>query len=112
MPTEEMYKKYEANQTKDKVVESSAGGLFEGEHFDQNNPSGKLYYEHPSQEEINAMAAASHKPITSYEDMPENIKNKPGLNSDALLPNVAYIEMVGATQRPGDRRLGQQDIEE
>ncbi len=39
-----MYKKYEANQTQNKVVESSIGGTFKGEHFDQNNPSGKLYF--------------------------------------------------------------------
>ena len=91
-----MYEKYEANQTKDKVVKSSAGGLFEGEHFDGNNPSGKLFFEHPSQEEINAMAAASHKPITSY-------------NSSDLTPNVSYLEAVGATQKPGDRKYGAQD---
>ena len=42
MPTKELYDKYEGNQTKDKVVDSSVGGLFEGEHFDQNNPDMKL----------------------------------------------------------------------
>ena len=39
--------------------------------------------------------------------MPEEIKNKPGVNS--YEPNVAYLDMVGATQRPGDRRLGEQE---
>tara|TARA_R110000824_G_scaffold382343_2_gene575517 strand:+ start:210 stop:542 length:333 start_codon:yes stop_codon:yes gene_type:complete len=109
MPTKEMYKKYEANQTKDKVVDSSAGGLFKGEHFDGSNPSGKLYFEHPSQEQINEMVAASHKPITSYEDMPESIKSKPSVDSSALTPNVSYLEAVGATQKPGDRKYGAQD---
>ena len=88
MPTKEMYKKYETNQS---------------------NPSGKLYYEHPSQEQINEMVAASHKPITSYEDLPESIKSKPGVDSSALTPNVSYLEAVGATQKPGDRKYGAQD---
>ena len=109
MPTKEMYEKYEANQTKDKVVKSSAGGLFEGEHFDGSNTSGKLFFEHPSQEEINAMAAASHKPITSYKDMPESIKAKYSCDSSDLTPNVRYLEAVGATQKPGDRKYGAQD---
>jgi hypothetical protein len=107
MPTKEMYKKYEANQTQNKVVESSIGGTFKGEHFDQNNPSGKLYFEHPSQAEINEMAHASHKAITCMDKMPDKDKNKPGVYS--YEPNVAYLDMVGATQRPGDRKYGEQE---
>tara|TARA_R110000744_G_scaffold339681_1_gene444818 strand:+ start:369 stop:563 length:195 start_codon:yes stop_codon:yes gene_type:complete len=62
---------------------------------------------HPSQKEINAMAA--HKPITSYEDMPEYIKAKPCPDSSDLTPNVSYLKAVGATQKPGDRKYGAQD---
>ena len=107
MPTKELYEKYEGNQTKDKVVDSSIGGTFEGEHFDQNNPDMKLYYAKPSQAEINAMAHASHKAITCYDRLPAKDIDKPGVHS--YEPNIAYLDMVGATQRPGDRRLGQQD---
>ena len=104
MPTKELYKKYEGNQTKDKVVESSAGGLFEGEHWSEEYAK-TLTWEKPSQDEINAMAAASHKPITSYEDMPEHIKDKPSHDSYYLTPNVQYLEMVKAM----NRELGEQD---
>jgi len=109
MPTKELYDKYEGNQTKDKVVDSSVGGLFEGEHFDQNNPDMKLDFKHPSQEDINDMARASHKPITSYNALPDKDKDKPGVYGSAFEPNVAYVEMVGATQRPGDRKYGEQE---
>ena len=110
MPTKELYEKYEAKQTLNKKpVDSSIGGTFEGEHFDQNNPSGKLYYEHPSQEEINEMAHASHKAITCMDKMPEYIKDKPSVDSRAYTPNTTFVEMVGDTQRPGDRKLGEQD---
>mgnify|MGYP003138999791 CR=1 FL=1 len=105
MTTKETYEKYEANQTKDKVVDSSIGGTFEGEHFDQNNPSGKIYFAHPSQAEINEMA--HHKAITCYDRLPDKDKDKPGVHS--YEPNVSYLDMVGATQRPGDRKYGEQE---
>jgi len=58
---------YEEN----KQVKSSAGGLFEGEHHDTNNPDMKITFEKPSHEEINAMAAAKGRgyPITSHYDV-------------------------------------------
>tara|TARA_R110000744_G_scaffold296491_7_gene406388 strand:+ start:161 stop:490 length:330 start_codon:yes stop_codon:yes gene_type:complete len=108
MPTEELYDKYEKNQeVGGKVVDSSVGGLFEGEHFDQNNPDMKLDFKHPSQEEINDMASCH--PITSYDALPDKDKDKPGVYGSAFEPNVAYVEMVGATQRPGDRKYGEQE---
>ena len=56
---------------KNKQVESSAGGLFKGEHFDQNNPDMKLYWEKPTHDEINEMARAKGRgyPITSHYDV-------------------------------------------
>ena len=86
MPTEEIYEKYEQKQTKD---------------------SKELYWEHPSHEDINDMIKASHKPITSYDKLPQHIKDKPGVWS--YEPNVEMIEHIGETQRPGDRRYGQQE---
>ena len=96
MPTKEMYKKYEGNQTKDKVVDSSAGGLFKG---------------------INEMAAASHKPTTSYEKMPDYIKDKPaitevykGTTYDIDYENnQEYLAKTGASQEPGKRIYGEQE---
>jgi len=89
MPTEEMYQKYEANQTKDKVVESSAGGLFKGEHWSEEYAK-TLNWAKPSYEEINAMCAI--EPITS--DVPTYDKSSP--DSYHLTPNVQYLEMVKA----------------
>ena len=105
MPTKDMYKKYEGNQPKDKVVDSSAGGLFKGEHWSQEY-SKTLDWPHPSQAEINEMSEHKHA-LTCYDKMPEHIKDKPYITS--FTPNVDYIEAVGATQRPGDRKLGAQD---
>ena len=98
MPTDEMYKKYEANQTKDKVVESSAGGLFKGEHWSEEYAK-TLTWEKPSQDEINDMCAI--EPITS--DVPTYDKSSP--DSYHLTPNVQYLEMVKAM----NRELGEQD---
>tara|TARA_Y100001951_G_C11217607_1_gene226773 strand:- start:109 stop:432 length:324 start_codon:yes stop_codon:yes gene_type:complete len=106
MPTKELYKKYEGSQTKDKVVESSAGGLFKGEHWSEEY-SETLDWPHPSQDEINEMAAASHKPITSYEKLPDHIKDKPGVHS--FEPTVEMLERIGKTQEPGKRVYGAQD---
>ena len=112
-----MYKKYEGNQTKDKVVDSSAGGLFKGEHWSQQY-SKELTFEHPSQQEINEMAAASHKPITSYDKMPDHIKDKPGAEAFApyhgqitgpARPTNEVLGEIGASQKPGDRKYGEQE---
>ena len=116
MPTKEMYKKYEGNQTKDKVVDSSAGGLFKGEHWSQQY-SKELTFEHPSQQEINEMAAASHKPTTSYEKMPDYIKDKPAITEVykgttydiAYENNQEYLAKTGASQEPGKRIYGEQE---
>ena len=35
MPTKELYEKYQGNQSDKKPVESSAGGLFKGEHWSE-----------------------------------------------------------------------------
>jgi hypothetical protein len=105
MPTKESYKKYEANQTKDKVVESSVGGTFKGEHWSQEY-SEDLTFKHPTQDEINDMARASHKPTTSYEKLPEKDKAKPSVDSWEHTPNVRYLEAVKGL----GRKLGDQDI--
>ena len=76
MPAEEMYKKYEGNQTKDKVVDSSAGGLFKGEHWSEEYAK-TLDWPHPSQDEINEMSA--HRGTTCYDKMPDYIKDKPAI---------------------------------
>jgi hypothetical protein len=116
MPTKELYKKYEGSQTKDKVVKSSAGGLFKGEHWSEEY-SETFDWPHPSQAEINDMAAASHKPITSYDDLPDHIKDKPGAEGfvyegqttgPAQLTQDVLAE-VGDSQRPGDRKYGEQE---
>lgn len=105
MPTKEIYEKYEAKQTLDKKpVESSIGGSFKGEHWSQQY-SKELTFEHPSQEQINEMA--HHKAITCYDRLPDKDKDKPGVHS--YEPNVSYLDMVGATQRPGDRKYGEQE---
>ena len=107
MPTKEIYEKYEAKQTLNKKpVESSIGGSFKGEHWSQQY-SKELTFEHPSQEQINEMA--HHKAITCYDRLPDKDKDKPSVDSRAYTPNTNFVEMVGATQRPGDRRLGEQD---
>jgi len=106
MPTKELYEKYQGNQSDKKPVESSAGGLFKGEHWSEEYAK-TLDWEHPSQAEINEMAHASHKAITCMDKMPDKDKNKPGVYS--YEPNVAYLDMVGATQRPGDRKYGEQE---
>ncbi len=56
---------------KNKQVESSAGGLFKGEHHDTNNPDMKITFEKPTYDEINDMARAKGRgyPITSHYDV-------------------------------------------
>jgi len=88
MPTEELYKK---------VQDDPIGDVKE------------LTFEHPSQEEINDMARASHRPTLSYYSLPDKDKDKPCMDSIDYMPNVRYLEAVGATQKPGDRKYGAQD---
>ena len=102
MPTKESYKKYEAKQTKDKVVESSVGGTFKGEHWSQQY-SEDLTFEHPTQDEINEMSA--HRGTTCYDKLPEKDIANPSVDSWEHTPNVRYLEAVKAR----GRELGAQD---
>ena len=58
-------------EEKNKQIETSIGGTFKGEHYDQNNPDMKLYWEKPSHDEINDMVRAKGRgyPITSHYDV-------------------------------------------
>jgi len=104
MPTKEIYEKYEAKQTLDKkrpehLKELTAAPL--PEMYSKKAPG------HLSQAEINELA--HHKAITCYDRLPDKDKDKPSVDSRAYTPNTNFVEMVGATQRPGDRKLGEQD---
>ena len=68
--------------------------------------------DHPSQAEINETLGEAHRPLLSYDDLPDKDKDKPSIDSIAYLPNIRYLEAVGATQKPGDRKLGAQDEHE
>ena len=70
--------------------------VLKGEHFSKNNPDMKLYFEKPSQEEINemqcAMATTSYK--TAEANMSEVAKERPIYmdGSDVMsTPNADYI---------------------
>ena len=70
--------------------------------------------QHPGRWETkNAQMVVGRKKLTSlparYNDLPDKDKNKPSVDSTAYLPNVRYLEAVGATQKPGDRKLWDQD---
>jgi len=45
----------------------------------------------------------------SYYSLPDKDKDKPCMDSIDYMPNVRYLEAVGATQKPGDRKYGAQD---
>ena len=64
---------------------------------------------HESQAEMNETLGEGHRPLLSYTDVSDEIKNKPSVDSIDYMPNVRYLEAVGATQKPGDRKLGAQD---
>jgi len=64
---------------------------------------------HESQAEINESLGESHRPLLSYNDLPDKDKDKPCMDSIDYMPNVRYLEAVGATQKPGDRKYGAQD---
>tara|TARA_R110000824_G_scaffold72065_3_gene184135 strand:- start:411 stop:647 length:237 start_codon:yes stop_codon:yes gene_type:complete len=72
----------------------------------EESSSNTLYFAKPSQAEINDMAA--HKAITCYDRLPDKDKDKPGVDSSAYTPNTNHVEIIGATQRPGDRKYGEQ----
>ena len=67
------------------------------------------YDRKPSQAEINESLGESHRPLLSYNDLPDKDKDKPCMDSIDYMPNVRYLEAVGATQKPGDRKYGAQD---
>jgi len=114
MPTKELYKKYEGKQTEDKVVDSSAGGLFKGEHWSQEY-SNTLDWSKPSQAEINEMSG--RHATTCYDKMPDYIKDKPAITEVysgttydiAYENNQEYLGKVGASQAPGKRIYGAQE---
>ena len=118
MPTKELYEKYQGNQSDKKPVDSSAGGLFKGEHWSEEYAK-TLDWEHPSQAEINEMAHASHKAITCMDKMPEDIKDKPAIRevydgttySLAYIPTQEYLEDMKESHERGDREYGAQNEE-
>ena len=61
-----------------------------------------------SQAKINESLGEGHKPLLSYNDLPDKDKDKPSVDSIDYMPNVRYLEAVGATQKPGNRKLGAQ----
>ena len=58
-----------------------------------------------SQAKINESLGEGHKPLLSYNDLPEKDKAKPSVDSTAYLPNVQYLEVVKAL----GKELGAQD---
>ena len=67
------------------------------------------YDRKPSQAEINESLGESHRPLLSYNELPDKDKDKPSVDSIDYMPIVRYLEAVGATQKPGDRKYGAQD---
>ena len=63
---------------------------------------------HESQAEMNETLGEGHRPLLSYNDLPDKDKDKPSVDSIDYMPNVRYLEAVGATQKPGNRKLGAQ----
>ena len=58
-----------------------------------------------SQAKINESLGEGHKPLLSYNDLPDKDKDKPSVDSMAYLPNVQYLEAVKAL----GSKLGDQD---
>ena len=54
---------------------------------------------------------SAHRAITCYDRLPDKDKDKPGVDSSAYTPNTNRLEAIGATQKPGDRKYGEQDME-
>jgi len=47
----------------------------------------------------------AHKPLLSYNDLPDKDKDKPSVDSSAYTPNVAFLEVV----KELGKKLGAQD---
>ena len=58
-----------------------------------------------SQAKINESLGEGHKPLLSYNDLPDKDKDKPSVDSSAYMPNVAYLEVVKTL----GKELGAQD---
>ena len=58
-----------------------------------------------SQAKINESLGEGHKPLLSYNDLPDKDKDKPSVDSTAYLPNVQYLEIVKSL----GKELGAQD---
>ena len=58
-----------------------------------------------SQAKINESLGEGHKPLLSYNDLPDKDKDKPSVDSSAYMPNVAYLEVV----KELGKKLGDQD---
>ena len=58
-----------------------------------------------SQAKINESLGEGHKPLLSYNDLPDKDKDKPSVDSMSYLPNVQYLEIVKAL----GKELGAQD---
>jgi len=58
-----------------------------------------------SQAKINESLGESHKPLLSYNDLPDKDKDKPSVDSTAYMPNVAYLRIV----KELGSKLGAQD---
>ena len=76
---------------------------------EESSSSNTLFFAKPSQAEINDMSA--HRAITCYDRLPDKDKDKPGVDSSAYTTNTNRLEAIGATQKPGDRKHGEQDME-
>ena len=58
-----------------------------------------------SQAKINESLGEGHKPLLSYNDLPDKDKDKPSVDSTAYMPNVAYLRIV----KELGSKLGAQD---
>ena len=58
-----------------------------------------------SQAKINESLGEGHKPLLSYNDLPDKDKDKPSVDSSAYMPNVAYLRIV----KELGSKLGAQD---
>ena len=58
-----------------------------------------------SQAKINESLGEGHKPLLSYNDLPDKDKDKPSVDSTAYMPNVAYLRIV----KESGSKLGAQD---
>jgi hypothetical protein len=64
------------------------------------------YDRKPSQAEINESLGEGHRPLLSYNELPDKDKDKPSVDSIDYMPNVRYLEAV----KELGKKLGDQDI--